>query len=89
MKKPSPFEGWEPDTQWMPFVLRISETPWGNLYWIESHDGRVVYRGRIREQNLSRQMDVLEFLLDWAAEKKLRKDRSRWLRWGPVGHVQN
>ncbi len=84
MNNPGSFDRGGPYQHWMPFVLRICETPWGNAYWIERWDGRVVYRGRGREQNLPRQLDVLEFLLDWAADKKIYRERSRWMRWDSV-----
>ena len=67
------------------FALRIAETPNGNSYWIEDQLGRVVFQGRKREQNLIRQLDVLEFLLDWHARKQRWSKCSWWLDWHRQG----
>lgn len=63
------------------FALRIAEAPTGNVYWIEDQSGRTVFQGRQREQNLIRQLDVLEFLLDWHARKQRWGKCSWWMEW--------
>jgi hypothetical protein len=63
------------------FGLRIAETPKGNTYWIEDQQGRIVFQGRQREQNLIRQLDILECLLDWHARKQRWSKSFWWLEW--------